>query len=165
MRIPSIPALCLAGMVSLAAAGQSAQSMAPAQSAQSKDSNTPPAEQKTATGNATAQATSQPDGAKKPETKSDWLRPALLLPAQKSGTQRKWPQMSFDKGIYAGRNNLAVSGTCLAIQSYNFSSGPNPQLESITTCTTIERPLMLQVKKPESQNQQSGQKEPEKNQK
>jgi hypothetical protein len=165
MRLSGIFALCLAGVVSLSAAGQSAQTVAPAQTSQSKNPTAPPADQKAATTNATSQTASQPDGAKKPEMKFDW--PPLSLPAQKPGTQRAWPQMSFDKGIYAGRNNLTTSGGCYAIQSYNFSPGPNPQLESVTTCTTIERPLMRQIRKPESQNQQGqvNQKEQEKQQK
>lgn len=167
MRIPGILALCFAGAVSLTAAGQSAQPVAPLSNTQAKNSTAPSVEEKTSTINAAAQATSQPDGAKDPDMKRGWSRPQLSLAAQKPGiqTQRKWPQMPFDKGIYAGRNNLNVNGTCLAIQSYNFSPGPNPQLESVTTCTTIERPLMRQVRKPEGQNQPVNQKEQEKDQK
>src|SRR5205809_1574747 len=124
MRIPSILALCLAIAVSLSATGQST-STAPAQSAQTQNSSAQPAAQKAATPTASAQTASQPD-------KQD-------APAQKPRTKRAWPQMSFDKGIYIGRNNVNGDGLCLAIQSYNFSQGQSPKLESITTCTTVER--------------------------
>ena len=136
MRIPSILALCLAIAVSLSATGQTA----PAQSTSSQNSSAPCAAQKAATPTASAQTASQPD-------KQDAQAP-------KPRPQRTWPQMSFDKGIYVGRNNVNGDGLCLAIQSYNFSQGQSPKLESITTCTTVERPLWRLVQKPESQNQQ-----------
>jgi hypothetical protein len=64
--------------------------------------------------------------------------------------------MSFDRGIYAGRNVMAGSRQCLAIQSYNFSEaapGKMPKLESVTTCTAVTQPLMRNARKPGSQNQ------------
>jgi hypothetical protein len=63
--------------------------------------------------------------------------------------------MSFDKGIYVGRNNLSGDRGCFAIQSYNFSQGPSPKLESVTTCTELRQPLWRNVEKPGSRDQQS----------
>jgi hypothetical protein len=40
---------------------------------------------------------------------------------------------SFDGGIYLRQTEGA--NVCAAIVSYNFSSGENPRLESVTTCT------------------------------
>jgi hypothetical protein len=141
MRIPSIFALCLASAVSLSASGQSTQTAAPAQSAPSNNSSAQPAAQKAATTKASAQPASQPD----PQDAQ----------VQKPRTQRTWPQMSFDKGIYIGRNGQTGDRYCLAIQSYNFSQGQSPQLESVTTCTELRQPLWRNAGKPESRDQQS----------
>src|SRR5437016_5159087 len=153
MRTPTIFALCLAGAVSLSAAGQSTQTAAPAPSTQSQNSSAQPAAQKAATTTASAQTASQPDAqgqdaqAQTPRTQ-----------------QRTRPQMSFDKGIYTGRNALTGNGGCYAIQSYNFSQGASPRLESITTCTTVERPLGRLVQKPDSRGQGQGNQQTQSNQ-
>jgi len=155
MSIPSIFALCLAGVVSLSAAGQST---APAQSTQSKNWSAQPAVHKAATTEASAQTASQPEGAgqssqapRKPEI---FAWPPLWLPDKKPETRRTWPQMSLDKGIYIGRNNPSGDRLCLAIQSYNFSQGESPRLQSVTTCTELRQPLWRNARKPASPNQQ-----------
>lgn len=177
MRIPGILALCLAGAFSLSAAGQStAPPAAAGQSAPSKNSNAAPAAQNTSktliqTPTKTA-SPGQSTQAQKPEMKFDW--PPLSLPDQKSQAQKtmqfnrqmldladqnaqsqpKWPQAPFDRGIYAGRNALAGNPVCMAIQSYNFSQGESPKLESITTCTTFRQPLLRNVRRPANSDQQ-----------
>jgi hypothetical protein len=44
------------------------------------------------------------------------------------------PDHLSDPGIYL-RKSALLGNMCGAIVSYNFSSGDNPHLESITTCT------------------------------
>jgi hypothetical protein len=58
-------------------------------------------------------------------------QPSQAVPTQESHSQRG----DFDRGIYLG----AAGNICGSIVSYNFSSGENPQLESITTCTPANR--------------------------
>lgn len=45
-----------------------------------------------------------------------------------------------DPGIVANRPG-ATSNECLTIVSYNFSAGANPHLESVTTCTSVDKVL------------------------
>ncbi len=150
MRVPVMLALCLAGTLSLPAAGQSTPTAAAGQSAQPTDSSAPPAAAQNTTKASTAsiQMATQPEG------------PAQSTPAQKPETQNaqsqpKWPQAPFDRGIYAGRNTLTGNPVCLAIQSYNFSQGESPKLESVTTCTTMRPPLMRNARKPANTDQQA----------
>ncbi len=176
MRIPGILALCLAGALSLTAAGQSTPPAAAGKSAQSKNSSVASPAHDTSRASTQADAQTQSPGpssqAQKPEMKFDW--PPLSLPAQKSQAQKalqfdrqipessaqnaqsqhKWPQAQFDRGIYAGRNALVGDPVCLAIQSYNFSQGESPKLESITTCTTVRQPLMRNARRPANSDQQ-----------
>jgi hypothetical protein len=50
--------------------------------------------------------------------------------------QQTPPQGNFDHGIYARRLAPGGQEMCASILSYNFSEGENPQLESVTTCTS-----------------------------
>jgi hypothetical protein len=177
MRILSLFALCLASAVSLSATGQSAQPAAPGTPVKNAPAQNASA-QKGATANSPAQAASQQEGTvqnsawqnaqadtpafgqKQLQADKDLNRLLSKLtetaPAQEPG-MRHWPQVSFDRGIYAGRNSLTAGRGCLAIQSYNFSQaapGKMPKLESITTCTSVVPPLMRQARNPEAQSQQ-----------
>ena len=59
------------------------------------------------------------------------LQPYRLLAG--NGPRRDRGPGSFDDGIYL--RQVDGANVCGAIVSYNFSSGENPQLESVTTCT------------------------------
>jgi len=189
MRIPGLLALCLAGSLSLAAAGQSTPPAAAGKSAQSKNPSVAPVANNTLRASPQADAQRQsPEPStqmQKLEMNLDW--PPLSLPAQKSQaqkplpsdqqmlnqadqnaqSQRKGAQAPFDRGIYAGQNALVGNPVCLAIQSYNFSQGESPKLESITTCTSVRQPLMRNARRPATSDQQGqgNQKEENKDQK
>jgi hypothetical protein len=174
MRILYLFALCLASAISPSAAGQSGKPAAPstpAKNAPAQNVSVQPA----ATANGPAQAASQDATAQNParqNTQADATTLGQAAPAlsqaelerllvqlqdAKSGKKYSLPQVPFDRGIYAARNALtgsSGSSGCYAIQSYNFSQGESPKLESITTCTNVVRPLMRQARKPESRNQQ-----------
>ena len=162
MRILYLFALCVASAISPSAAGQSG-----------KPANVQPAAQNAAAANSPAQAASQPDGtARNANPQNAKTNPPALgqsapvlsqaelehflshLQDAKPGKKYSWPQVPFDRGIYAARNALTGTSGCYAIQSYNFSQGASPRLESITTCTTVERPLGRLVQKPDSRGQQ-----------
>jgi hypothetical protein len=148
MRVPVMLALCLATTLSLPAAGQSTPPAAAGQSAQPRDSSAPPAAQ-----NATKASTASIQAATQPESPAQ-SAPTQKPETQKAQSQRNWPQAPFDRGIYAGRNTLTGNPVCLAIQSYNFSQGESPKLESVTTCTTLRQPLMRNARKPANTDQQ-----------
>lgn len=163
MRITGIFALCLASAFSLTAAGQSNPSQPAGQNAQPKNSSAAPGAQNTP--KAVTQAAAQPEGfglnAKSqgtselpPLAPGEFLRMTNPTLSQKPQTQRKLPQVPFDRGIYVGRNSVAGDNFCLAIQSYNFSQGESPKLESVTTCTTLRQPLMRHARKPANTDQQ-----------
>ena len=144
MRIPGILALCLASAFSLTAAGQSTPTAATGQSARSRNSSAPPVAQNT--------SKASPQTAAQPESSGPGAQPQG--PSQQPQLQTGLPQMPFDRGIYVGRNSVAGDNVCLAIQSYNFSQGNSPKLESVTTCTTLRRPVMRHVHKPGNPDQQ-----------
>jgi hypothetical protein len=131
--------------------------------------------QPAATANGPAQAASQDATAQNParqNTQADATTLGQAAPAlsqaelkrllvqlqdAKPGKKYSLPQVPFDRGIYAARNALtgsSGSSGCYAIQSYNFSQGESPKLESITTCTNVVRPLMRYAWKRDSRNQQ-----------
>jgi hypothetical protein len=171
MRILYLFALCLASAISPSAAGQSGKPAAPstpAKNAPAQNVSVQPA----ATANGPAQAASQDATAQNParqNTQADATTLGQAAPAlsqaelerllvqlqdAKSGKKYSLPQVPFDRGIYAARNAMTGNHYCLAIQSYNFSQGESPKLESVTTCTSIVQPLMRFAQKPESRNQQ-----------
>ena len=163
MRIPGIFALCLASAFSLTAAGQSTPTAATGQSARSRNSSAPPVAQNTpkASPQTAAQSESsgpsaQPQGPSElpPSARGEVLRMTNLTLSQQPQLQSGLPQVPFDRGIYAGRNSVAGDNFCLAIQSYNFSQGNSPKLESVTTCTTLRQPVMRHVHKPGNPDQQ-----------
>jgi len=164
MRILSVFALYLATTVVLPATGQSTQSVppAPGKNASTQNASAQPSAQKGATANTSAQSGSQQDSTSR-NSQADtseaqrnlWLALGQTAAAPKTGAKRSLPQMSFDRGIYAGRNIMTGSRDCLAIQSYNFSEaapGKTPKLESITTCTSVTQPLLRNARKPGNQN-------------
>ena len=60
-------------------------------------------------------------------------QPILITPRD-SDTVEMFRHRNFDQGIYAPRNAGGES-MCAAIMSYNFTTGENPQLKNVTTCT------------------------------
>jgi hypothetical protein len=167
MRTFSLFALCLASAVSLPATGQSTQAAAPAASlkpAPTQKASMQSAAQNAMTANGAPQTALQQDGTGQnaqtdaPDSQRNrWLALGQIAPAPKPGMKYNRPQMSFDKGIYAGRNTMTGDRACLAIQSYNFSEaapGRMPKLESITTCTSVVQPLMRNARRPGGQHQQ-----------
>jgi hypothetical protein len=62
---------------------------------------------------------------------SNDLRLLGQLPRQKPTP----PQGRFDRGIYAMQSGPGDE-VCGSIVSYNFTEGQNPQLDSVTTCTS-----------------------------
>jgi len=144
MRIPGILALCLASAFSLTAAGQSTPTAAAGQSTRSRNSSAPPVAQNT--------PKASPQTAAQPENSGQSAQPQG--PSQQPQLQTGLPQVPFDRGIYVGRNSAAGDNSCLAIQSYNFSQGNSPKLESVTTCTTLRQPVMRHVHKPGNPDQQ-----------
>jgi hypothetical protein len=175
MRILYLFALCLASAISPSAAGQSgkpAAPSAPAKNAPAQNTSVHPAAQNAATANGPAQVASQDTTAQNPArqnaqadattlgqaapalSQAELERLLVQLQDAKPGKKYSLPQVPFDKGIYAARNAMTGNHYCLAIQSYNFSQGESPKLESVTTCTSIVQPLMRFAQKPESRNQQ-----------
>jgi hypothetical protein len=68
-------------------------------------------------------------------------QPAIPSPTGKASTAQSnvdsvqmVQRPTFDQGIYLPTYADGQS-TCAAIMSYNFSSGDNPELKSVTTCT------------------------------
>jgi hypothetical protein len=55
------------------------------------------------------------------------------------------PRGDFDRGIYV-RKPAARDESCASIISYNFSVGENPQLESVTTCTSASTTNSLRTR-------------------
>lgn len=159
MRIFSLLACCMAVAMSLSVtgnAGQPAASVAPTKNVEGQTAQA----QHVPAGNSAVQnllaqtapkqkplAQSTPGGQNAPAEGTPRLR---TFPQAPSG----FPRVQFDKGIYAGRNGFTGGQVCLAIQSYNFpqsaAPGKMPELESVTTCTSVTRPLMQQVRKPKA---------------
>ena len=163
MRIPGIFALCLASALSIAAAGQSTSPVAAGHSAQPRNSSAPLAAQNTT--KAAPQTAAQPESSGldaktqvpseyPPLAPGEFLRMTNPTLSQNPQTQHRLPQVPFDRGIYLGRNSVAGNNFCMAIQSYNFSQGESPKLQSVTTCTTLRQPLMRTVRKPANTDQQ-----------
>ncbi|HXB20129.1 MAG TPA: hypothetical protein VNV88_02050 [Candidatus Solibacter sp.] len=156
MRILSLLTFCMAGAMSLSAtgkAGQSTASVVPTKSVQAKNveaQNAPPQHvlgEDFAVQNVPAQT------APKQEAPPQSAPGRQNDPSEGTPRLRALPQALFDKGIYGARNALTGSDGCFAIQSYNFSKaapGKMPQLESITTCTSVTQPLMRKVRKPKA---------------
>jgi hypothetical protein len=55
------------------------------------------------------------------------------------------PRGDVDRGIYL-RKPAARAESCASILSYNFSEGENPQLESVTTCTSASMTNALRAR-------------------
>jgi hypothetical protein len=161
MRILSLLTFCMAGAMSLSAtgkAGQSTASVVPTKSVQAKNDeaqNAPPQHvlgEDFAVQNVPAQTAPKQEAP--PQSAPPQSAPGRQNdPSEGTPRLRALPQALFDKGIYGARNALTGSDGCFAIQSYNFSKaapGKMPQLESITTCTSVTQPLMRKVRKPKA---------------
>lgn len=55
-------------------------------------------------------------------------------------------QGDFDRGIYVRKPVVRADESCASILSYNFSPGENPQLESVTTCTSASMTNTLRTR-------------------
>lgn len=146
---------CLFGVFSLAQDGQPAQQgqplvQAPAQTPQKASAITEP--------------TAASPSAAKPVSGQDLLmKDALTVPLEslQKAVQEAHEREQFqpyrllsgqsssnriDDGIYLRQTDGA--NVCAAIVSYNFSSGENPRLESVTTCTPANAVTSKRAKRP-----------------
>jgi len=106
-------------------------------------------------GSAAAQSAPAP-GATEPYTIFPAKPPRFQLPARKShnfyvlGQEPRYqetpPRGDFDRGIYVRKPAARSDESCASILSYNFSPGENPQLESVTTCTSARMTNALRAR-------------------
>jgi hypothetical protein len=97
-------------------------------------------------GSAAAQSTPAP-GATEPYTIFPAKPPRFQIPpGRPSGNfqlhgklpryEETPPRGDMDRGIYVRKPVAGGNESCASIISYNFSPGDNPQLESVTSCTS-----------------------------
>jgi hypothetical protein len=107
-------------------------------------------------GSAAAQAAPAP-GATEPYAIFPAKPPRFQLPTRKPsrdfeirgqlpGPMQPPPQGDFDHGIYLKKPAANADKSCASIMSYNFSPGENPQLESVTTCTSASMTNALRAR-------------------
>jgi hypothetical protein len=112
----------------------------------------PPSDQ-----NPAAPPTAQTPGAPEPFSLAPAKRPLFQFPTRKPSRdfhlvvqlpryQETPPQGDFDRGIYVRKPAGRGGESCASIISYNFSPGENPQLESVTTCTSASMTNALRAR-------------------
>jgi len=133
--------LLVSALVSLPASGQGSSSQqtpnaTPSQAPQAQQPSQPaqPPSGDFVRNPFTQQTAGESSGA--PELKRN---PGLRIQVPQSRRRlnhRTWapPNVLSDPGIYLRKSEL-LGNACGSIVSYNFSTGDNPRLESITTCT------------------------------